>query len=131
MDMLDESLERYYNTTLKFNYFILSTTIVILGLSIKLISPSHSDLWPSLVFVSWAFLLSSFLVGIVWQTSWIKSHEYIHNSILEHRIKGNYPPLNKKLAYYLGISWVVQITFFIVGILLTGIFKVVNFYFGN
>jgi len=117
-EMLDKALVRYFDITLKFNYFILSATLAVLGLSIQIIKPEHSDMYPSLVFISWGLLLISFVVGIIWQTSWISFHKNIHSVLLKEHFEGEYPPINKSMLMRLGISWVLQILFLILGIIL-------------
>lgn len=127
-EMLDEALARYFDTTLKFNYFILSTTLAVLGLSIQIIKPEHSDIYPSLVFISWGSFLISFVVGIIWQTSWISFHGNIHSAFLKKHLEGEYPQIKKPLVMRLAISWVLQISFFILGIIFIAVYKVINFY---
>ena len=130
-DMLDESLTRYFDTALKFNYFILSTTLAVLGLSIQIIKPEHSDIYPSLVFISWGLLLISFVAGIIWHTSWIFFHKNIHSALVKERLEGEYPTINKSMLWCLGISWVLQILFLMLGIILIAVYKVINFYLAS
>ena len=127
-DMLDESLTRYFDTALKFNYFILSTTLAVLGLSIQIIKPEHSEIYPSFVFISWGLLLISFVVGIIWHTSWIFFHKNIHSALVKEHFEGEYPTINKSMLWCLGISWVLQILFLMLGIILIAVYKVINFY---
>ena len=132
-DQLDEALKRYFDATLKFNYFILSTTLAILGLSIQVIKPSSSDYYPSLVFISWGLLFLSFTSGLVWQYSWIQLQSALHSSLLKLQIdKDNEITRDdKSLMRKMVLSEIFQILFLVLGILLLVTYKIVNFYYSK
>lgn len=129
-DQLDEALKRYFDTKLKFNYFILSTTLAILGISIQVIKPSSLDIYPSLVFISWGTLLLSFISGLIWQCSWIQHQGDIHSGLLKfitsrnNKIKNNAKSVMRRMV----LSEIFQILFMVLGIFLLGTYKIVNFY---
>lgn len=129
-DQLDETLKRYFDSKLKFNYFILSTTLAILGISIQVIKPSNSDIYPSLVFVSWGTLLLSFISGLIWQCSWIQIQGDLHSSLLKLRTSKNnkITDNSKSTMRRMVLSEMFQILFMVLGVFLIGTYKIVNFY---
>ena len=129
-NLLDETLKRYFDTKLKFNYFILSTTLAILGLSLQVIKPSHTDIYPLLVFMSWGLLLLSLIAGFTWHISWIEHHSATHSGLLN--LKSNediqITKKDRSIITRMVVSEIFQLFCLVTGIILLGVYKIVNFY---
>jgi len=131
-DLLDMTLKLHFEAQVKFCYYLLGLTTALLGFSIQFTSPSGTDLVPSLVFLSWLTLVISLIAGIRWQQQWINFTGEMHSGLVNRRNHNNTEADTKEMknetSSKLLFAEIIQVSSFIIGLILFAVYKVVNYY---
>ena len=131
-DLRDMTLKLHFEAQVKFCYYLLGLAAALLGLSVQFATPSSTDVYPILVFISWCALIVSIFAGIKWQQLWIKYTAELHSGLVNLHKKNEDTDLNNTehsdISIKMFISEIIQAGMLIIGLVLFGVFKVVNFY---
>jgi hypothetical protein len=137
-DLRDMTLKLHFEAQVKFCYYLISLTTALLGLSIQFTAPTNTELYPSLVFLSWLALVISLISGLSWQQQWINWTREMHSGLVnlskenkEVEDSAKSCIEDNKTIDNLILAERIQVGFLITGLVLFATYKMVNFYCQN